>query len=513
MAIKFRHDAAAVALPSNQSQRKYGQSLVLQQNQQKYAAQQQGYDRLFTLGRDAMQSRDQAIRQGQQNAFQTIRDVNQNANLMERQESQNKFLLDQQQKAQQQAFLDEARKQSSGMIMEDIKNEQYDPATARKLQQNLVAESEALGNPGLDATQRAEALQKIRAERAVLTANRMQKPPPPTPDEEFKQGVATDPETGMRYRKNSKGDWEELKQAEKPPTSAIEAFKADPKTEAKFMEEAKTIITEGGEKPLDEAGYGRAVSLARKLWERSNTPSEFGGRGSTSSAGYYNAPDSGTRQAPPAAAQAPAGIPVAPPDPGQPPSPPMPGGQQSAAPPLSGAEAAYHEDMTAKGYILITPPDGSRPYYYLNSNTMAPAATPQQPQNPWSEVASAGDAQPSQSPAAPTTPVPQAGATQTIPDSNSPPNAAPDFKSLVANAEDDLDREVFGKLQGIYTTAKPEVQTAIGVLVNPGSTKREKAEAAIYLRDAGIDLENLAKTQTATDRLNEYQNNLNTTMR
>lgn len=207
MPITFRHDAAAVALPSSSSTRKYGQQLVLQQQQQKYAAQQAGYDRMFD-----------AYKQQTQNQFQMRRDANENEMAFRRENRQNAFqterdkaMFDQRQQMmeseRQRAFMEEARKMSGGMIMDDIQNGNYDPATARQLQQNLVAESEALGNPQYDATQRAEALQKIRAARALLTSNRLQKPPPPTPDEE----IASLPEmNGTKYQKNKNGVWEPL---------------------------------------------------------------------------------------------------------------------------------------------------------------------------------------------------------------------------------------------------------------------------------------------------------------
>jgi len=176
MGITFRQDLAAVPHPSNASTRKYGQSLVMQQQQQKYAAQQAGYDRMFQLGRDNMQNQFQMGRTKQQNEFQLGRDKTQFEQQQQLAEAE-----------RQRAFLDEARKQSSGFISDAIKNGEYDPATARKLQQNLVAEAEALGNPQLDATQRAEVLEKIRAERALLAANRMEPPPKPTRDDELKQ--------------------------------------------------------------------------------------------------------------------------------------------------------------------------------------------------------------------------------------------------------------------------------------------------------------------------------------
>lgn len=273
MGIKLRHDAAAVALPStNASGAKYGQQLVLQQQQQKYQGQQAGYDRLFQLGRDM-----------QQNAFQVDRDVRQQNFIQGRDQAQRKFQLErdaaefertrQQQEAnRQQAFMEDARKQSGRFIMDSIEKGEYDPVTARELRQNLIDESEALGNPSLDATQRAEALQKIRARRAVLSANRQPVAPPPTAQDMFDKSIVTGPD-GMQYRQTAKGDFEPLEQNKnKRPSSAAEAFN-DPKTRDKYMADATAIITKGGEQPLTRESRKEAADLARQLWEDDNLPS------------------------------------------------------------------------------------------------------------------------------------------------------------------------------------------------------------------------------------------------
>lgn len=275
MPITFRHDAAGVVPPSNSATRKYGQQLVMQQQQQKYQGQQAGYDRLFQLGRDA-----------QQNQNQFVRDVRLNVMADRQQQAQNDFQLkrdqaqaDQQQQQQEierrNKFMEDARKQSSGMIMQDIQNGNYDPATARELQQTLVAESEALGNPEIDATQRAEVLQKIRAKRAVLSANRIEKPPAPTPQEQFEKSLVTGPD-GTQYRQNSKGDFEPLQQQPKRPTSSHEAFAADPKLKDKYMEAAIEMKQKNDEfgkpKPLTRDERKEAVELSHKLWEDENSP-------------------------------------------------------------------------------------------------------------------------------------------------------------------------------------------------------------------------------------------------
>lgn len=553
MPITFRHDAAAVVLPStNEAGTKYGQSLVLQQQQQKYAAQQAGYDRMFTLGRDQQQQMQQAMRQGQQNAANTIRDVNQQVF----QQQRDKMLFDQQQQQQeaerQRAFMDEARKQSSGFIMESIKNGEYDPATARKLQQNLVAESEALGNPQLDATQRAEVLNKIRAERAMLSANRMEPPPKPTAQDQFNQSIVTDPETGQRYRQNAKGDYEPIQQQPTRPTSADEAFMADPKLRDKYMVEAKEMVTErdefGKPKPLDEATRKEAAELAKKLYEEDNnlgTPTPAPALPATGAAPAI-APESQSILEPAAAPSQP--TPVAP-----------------AAVPADDQENMWNAKMQAldkpptpeqyKAIVLevtgrpfqgeLTEYDAKREWERARKTAAAsavsapptPAAAPANPPasagNPWEEVASGGQAEqsaPSPAPASPeakppmpltsnassqntpaanpwaevasgqpTAPAPQSPvapapapqAAQQAP-ANTVPPAAPDFGAMAASAKSAKDKGYINQMAKVYEGQTPEVQSAISVFVNPSSTDAEFIAARDYLKAAGINLEQMA---------------------
>jgi len=198
MGITFRHDAAAVALPSvNASGRKYGQQLVLQQQQQKYAAQQAQQDRMFD-----------AQKQLGQMQFQQNKAIWDNEMAFRREGRQNDFFMKQQEAQQQQKFMDDARKLSSGMIMEDIRNGHYDPATASKLRKNLVDEADALADKTLDATQRKKVLDGLRADRLLHTSNRMEKPPAPTPQEQFDQGVVN--RNGVDYIQDSKGKWTPL---------------------------------------------------------------------------------------------------------------------------------------------------------------------------------------------------------------------------------------------------------------------------------------------------------------
>jgi len=196
MAITLRHDASAVVPPSNNATRKYGQQLVLQQQQQKYATQQAQQDRMFD-----------AYKMENQQQFQDKRDTKQVINQQLRDWQQQDFQKQQMEAARQQQFMDDARKLSSGMIMDDIKNGHYDPATAGKLRKNLVDEADALADKTLDATQRKKVLDAIRADRLLHTSNRMEKPPQPTATDRFNQRKHFDEESGQWFIENSKGDF------------------------------------------------------------------------------------------------------------------------------------------------------------------------------------------------------------------------------------------------------------------------------------------------------------------
>lgn len=623
MAITFRHDAAAVALPSNTANRKYGQNLVLQQQQQKYQSQQAGYDRLFD-----------AYKQDRENAFQGLRDINQQAFQQNQARQQNDFLLgrdkaqfEMQQReaeaARQRAFMDDARKQSSGMIMADIQNGEYDPATARKLQQNLVAEAEALGNTGLDATQRAEALQKIRAERALLTANRLQKPPPPSPQDEFTQGIVTDPTTGMRYRKNSKGDWEPLPEPEggqqpQRPQTAQEFYKENPDQMKKDVDaeqkrlEAKVKV---GEITAEEASRDAAwknvqeaydwqqkalgivgeptlapelpsqaappadqpmqsilepphvstsetdassVSANKPSWE--NAPQEQrdlaavlidGLNGRIDLDAYRSAYDEWTNRygnpeerdmydalaekleaenggsatqeslalrakgviaaegpLTPFSYEPPAATPptAAMPDQGRPPSPPLnrapsepsmrldvarSDGRAVYASPGGGTTLGEAPDPNAPNTrIDVARADGRATYVNPNGGTTlgaapaqnAPSMIPEGSQNPWSEVAGNDTTKKSGAQANPAQPTP------------------PNFGDMIAKATDDADRNFYGKMQEIYTGGSPEIQAAIGVMLNPDSTEKDATDAYKYLKENGIDPYALSATPKKPQR-------------
>lgn len=392
MAITFRHDAAAVVPPSNSATRKYGQQLVLQQQQQKYAAQQAGYDRMFDAYKQANQAQFVLNRDMQQNAFQMGRDKQLNQFDMERDKIQFDRQQQQQEAERQRAFMEDARKQSGRFIMDSIEAGEYDPNTARELRQNLIDEAEALGNPNLDATQRAEALNKIRSRRATLSANRMPKAPPPTAQEQFDKGIVTDPATGMRYRQNSKGDYEPMEQPKQEPRNAAEAFRADPKLRDRYAADAINSLPE--EERTDREKVNKKAMELYDIDQRSFNPQPTA------------APELPGGSADPAVPGQSRSILEGPtaqlPDPGQPPAPtPTMSMDQYRAQmeqqgyklvtPEDGTSPYYLKDSSAQGqygvqmedqgYKLMTPPDGGKPYYYKDS-TPQMAAMPDEGQPP-----------------------------------------------------------------------------------------------------------------------------------
>jgi len=282
MAITFRHDAAAIALPSNSANRKYGQSLALQQQKQKYQDQQAGYDRVFQLGRDQQQNSAQAIRDGQQNAAQTIRDVNQNAFLVERDQVRN----DQQQRLQRAQDFAAARTRIDTHAQDMLNNGQIKDFQLRKRVSDLIDGKRIIMGSGFNEVQQQEFLDKYNGELAKILSEVPPPPPKPTRQDELKSFLGPD-----AYEKHKDQPWvpdgnggfviakvPEKKEQPRKPTSADEAFQADPKARDKYMEDAKTIITNGGEVALTEDGWNEAAALARRLYEKDN------GLGATTSA-------------------------------------------------------------------------------------------------------------------------------------------------------------------------------------------------------------------------------------
>ena len=535
MAITFRHDAAAVALPSSSaSTRKYGQSLVMQQQQQKYAAQQAGYDRMFD-----------AYKMENQNQVQQQRDWQQRDFVLNRDRDQNKFQQQQMDAARQQQFMDEARKMESGMIMNDIQNGLYDTNTARELQQTLALEAEALGNPQYDATQRAEALQKIRARRALLASNRLEKPPAPTPDEE----IANLPEiNGTKYQKNAKtGMWEpfqpskaqqeqEKQQQQQLQQQEQEAQKMRPKSmeeyysdnEDKFQKDLdNTMKSMQEEQGLITDPTKRTPVTKESALDRMKKDYDF--RQKALGRSQYGEPTLAPEQ-PGAAPSQPGEMksileqPDAPqPDMSQMENPLPSEYAPPSIPEGTAASAAYQAIMEGKGYKLITPTDGTRPYYYKGQDPTKPLSEPQQnaatPTNEYdAAVAANGTGRMPYDVPQRAQPTPAAPAQNAWEDVALPPNAGqpvqkqldpmpprlskkspaaptapavPDFGALTSSATSDRDKMFYNKVQQVYQGQTPEVQSAIGVILDPNSQDQDFLQAQMYLQQNGIDINQL----------------------
>ena len=498
MAIRIKHDAAGVVPPSNSSTRKYGQSLVMQQQQQKYQSQQAGYDRMFTALRDQNQNIAQQQRDWMQRDFALNRDKDRRDFITARDKEQ----FDQQQKLMDRQF------------------DQQQKLMDRKLQQNLVAESEALVNPQLDATQRAEILDKIRAERATLSANRIEKPPVPTAQDLHDQSVVY--QDGIAGQTDKNGMFVPLPQQTKRPTSAEDAFKSDPKLADKYFQDAKAIVTGDGETPYDEDARKKAMDLARKLYEQDNnlgtptpapamsgqsqapaTPAQeqsiLKAEGTPTTAPLMDSdrksysPEKSILETPPTSQQnnwpppQETQVPVSP-NSGQPTTSvsPTPSTQGTVTDRVAAEQAKRpFESLDELQQFVNTGKrsgknEQTRKPYSPEKSILSPSA--QTPSN-WPPPAVQENASPS------TTPI-----TADEFNSGNPPKAAPspDFSALASSAQTDQSRGLIKNLQNIYQQQSPDVQQAIAVYLDKNSSDADFQRAEQYLRSKGIDVLKLA---------------------
>ena len=459
MGIKLRYDAAAVALPSDQANRRFGQSLVMQQQQQKYQTQQAGYDRMFTALRDQNQNMVQQQRDWMQRDFALNRDKEQRDFAVSRdklQFEQQQQLMEQQ---RQQQFMDEARKASSGMIINDIQNGHYDPVTARKLQQSLVTESEILGDPKYDATQRAEALAKLRSERALLMVGRMEIPDRPTAQDNFDQRVVNGPD-GSQYIQNGKGDFVPLqpKQQQQPqrPQNAIEFYtqnqdqmQKDVAAELKSLQEQSDLGTlpKGVTADRDTAwknvqdNYNWRQKQLGLIGEPTLAPplpdsSQQGQNGSTLGDASSDAWSMGEWKD--LANQAGDGRVNSPSTQSQ------PAQQQSNQPNAPQNQSSAVKLGDASNYPWLRDQSGNTYPVNTTSQSQQPASVP-----------------------------------------------APDFTALASSAQDDIDRALIHTLGNIYQTQPPDVQAAIGKIIDPKASHDDARAAEAYLRSKGINVNQL----------------------
>lgn len=211
MGITFRQDVAAVPHPSNASTRKYGQSLVLQQQQQKYAAQQAGYDRLFQVGRDNMQNRFQADRDRRQNEFQLGRDKQQNDFILGRDKAQSQ----QQQQEQRAKDFADARSRMDAYAKDALSNPEIPHEVRQKIQNLLSAKMVALAPNQYTPEAQQEFLDQYNAQLAGI----LSEIPPPKPKAPAQPNFHTD-QNGNQWVESGPGKWEQVpKQAQQPMTA------------------------------------------------------------------------------------------------------------------------------------------------------------------------------------------------------------------------------------------------------------------------------------------------------
>jgi len=372
MGIVFRHDAAAVALPANSASRKYGQQLVLQQQQQKYNAQQAGYDRMFQLGRDAQQNQAQFIRDVRQNTMLERRDRAQNDFVMGR----DKTLFDQQQQMQRAKDFEAARSRIDTHAKDMLANGDIKDPAARQRIQNLIAGKTIVMGSEFDETARKSYLDQYNAELAKILSEVPQPRPQPTPQEQFEQSVITDPQTGMRYIPNAKGGLEPLPESKQQQQMRPRSFQDYyNENEDKFQKDLDATMTamQDSLEP-DKDGNVAAVTPEQALAQMQK---DYEFRQKALGRPTYGTPNAAPElpgaqpavpgqsrsilETAPTAPAAPQNPMAARPDPGMPPAP---------------TDAAIYEaQMTGQGYKLKTPEGGGSPYYYKDA-TPAPAPAP-----------------------------------------------------------------------------------------------------------------------------------------
>lgn len=493
MAITLRHDAAAVALPSSSSQRKYGQNLVLQQQQQKYNAQQAGYDRLFD-----------AYKQQNQNAFAWNQAADNRAFQANQQKAQNNFLLgrdqakfDQQQQQQRKADFDAARNRIDTHAKDMLANGEITDPAARQRIQNLIAGKTIVMGSGFDETARQNYLDQYNAELAKILSEVPPAKPKPPPQPNFH----TD-QNGNQWVESGPGKWEQVPQEKSArPLDFNEYYNAE-ENKGKFdkdldatMQSMKDAAAEG-ENPGKVTEEAALEEMKRRYEFRQKALGLVGDPTAAPELAGQAAPTSSPLQSileQPTAA--PAGIPITPPDEGVPPSPvagkkPLPltsnstsqwadlasaDQQPSQQAPQGMSAEQYHAEMIGKGYKLVTPTDGGRPYYLGD----------------WG-----GGLKPDAS-GAPTSPAPTAAQEQAVPAGGSPTVAsqssnqapvAPNFKSLSEGAANDAERAVVSQVEEIYKGQSPDVKAAISVALDPNALDTEIGQALIYLKEKGIDM-------------------------
>lgn len=545
MGITFRHDAAAVALPTtNASGRKYGQQLVLQQQQQKYAAQQAGYDRMFD-----------AQKQLGQMQFQQNKAIWDNEMAFRKEGRQNEQMQEQQRAADFAA----ARTRMDAYAKDSLNNPDIPPELRAKIQNLVSSKMVAMGN-GLNATQQQQFLDQYNAQLAGLLSEVPPPKPRPSAQDQFDQGVVN--RNGVDYIQDSKGKWtplepskaqqeqEKMMQQQEQEAQKMRPMSAQEyygQNEDKFQKDLDATMK--GMQAEYDAGTRKEAPTPEAAWEQMQKNHDFRQKalgkaqyGEPTPAKPYGQALEEARQAsknnvkggdesfaalsdmndkllelenransfPKGSKEAAAAWSayrkerdriinerwITPRSNGDiQPAPEMrsileqPGQQQIPATPMPGQPVPTAPSAPSPAQPAPSPPV---------------AVTPPSPaQNAWEQVATP-----------PATPTPQATPQSPAPndvdmgavDSNGriipnnkttttkqkPPQsakqpAAPDFGALAASAKDKTDRAMIDGMKGIYAQQPPEIQSAISVYLNPSSSKQDFNNALAIMLANGID--------------------------
>lgn len=352
---------------------------------------------------------------------------------------------------------------------------------------------------GFNETAQQEYLDKYNAELAKILSEVPPPKPQPTAQELHDQGVVV--EEGVRGQRNAKGEFVPFQQPKPSKEQEQEQQKIEamrPKSfqdyygenEDKFQKDLDATMqsmekTDPKTGVVTPATQDEALAKMQKDYDfrqKALGRSQYGeptpaGPADPGAAATPASP--GTERSILEPSQAPALPGAAPASPGEPSSildAPIPSQQE-------GLRAEYDAEMTAKGYKLITPPDGGRPYYYHEgSNTQADTG------NQWSDMASGRRTYdppyrevppPASQPEVPSQP------TAAQPASSAAP--APDFNALSGSAKNNTDRAVVDGMKGIYSQQPPQVQSAIAVYLDPNSSEQEFTNALKTLLANGID--------------------------
>lgn len=273
MGIRLKHDAAALGTGGGRgggdgsSQRKYGQSLVLQQQQNAQRMQDRMFDNMSAVRNEMWaQNRDATRIQADRDRVKLnaelqrenmgkeaeLREIGKQKDevrakaardeqwerqkeLLDRQnqqwmdQTQTKFRMEneqfegryefQERKKQEELLRQEAvaaRVDRDNVIREAIKENRFSPAVAKELNASFDYEADILSDKKMNPVQQQEALDQLRSQRRLLAASQM------------------------------------FNNVQRGPMSAREAFDKDPELEQQFLEMSKEIATLRGETPTYE---------------------------------------------------------------------------------------------------------------------------------------------------------------------------------------------------------------------------------------------------------------------